>query len=355
MMIFLNSLIYLPLLILKIGKFIKGQKLTIFISIYFFVCSGKQMDQTSNLIVREMQKFVCKNALDVSQVLPLPIPANTRQENRLSSGSSIQNPVTLDAQHSQILMQNLAKIHAIGYAISQKNPPLFQEISTSLEKSNHLLKRKLELLNNRPALIQILEASTPLINIDNYDQIIDTVKTQATELYSQHLCPLFPVITHGHLKNLTFKYSQTSEVSGVKFSSLRHSLVASPLLDIYAAIFLSHQKEVEVQLKTYLGAMQSYASNLKVSLVLNFDQVMSQFKKYELTGMILTSLMNAQKAEKLELGRSCSLGGHDMLMRNLPERQKPLLENLGNDMGKLAIEKKTNPFSHQEDLEEESN
>lgn len=333
-------------------------------SIDFFDCSGKQMDQTSNLIVREMQKFVCKNALDVSQVLPLPIPVNTRQENRLSSGSdfssSPKDELTLDAKHSQILMQNLAKIHAIGYAISQKNPNLFQEIAASLEKSSALLQRKLELLNNRPALIQILEASTPLINFgQDYDQIIDTVKTQATELYSLHLCPLFPVITHGHLKKLTFKYKAgSSEVSGVKFSSLRHSLVASPLLDIYAAIFLSHQKEVEVQLKTYLGAMQSYASNLKVSIPpgnLNFDQVLRQFKKYELTGMILTSLLlHHRESKSVELGRSCSLGGHDMLMRNLPE-QKPLLENLGVDMGKLAIEKKSNPFSHQEDLEEESN
>ena len=38
----------------------------------------KQMDQTSNLIVREMQKFVCRHSSDVSQVLPLPLPANSR-------------------------------------------------------------------------------------------------------------------------------------------------------------------------------------------------------------------------------------------------------------------------------------
>ena len=40
----------------------------------------KQMDQTSNLIVREMQKFVCRFATEVSQVLPLPLPANSRQQ-----------------------------------------------------------------------------------------------------------------------------------------------------------------------------------------------------------------------------------------------------------------------------------
>ena len=52
----------------------------------------KQMDQTSNLIVREMQKFVCRHASDVSQVLPLPLPANSRQQNRIQLGnkSSVQ-------------------------------------------------------------------------------------------------------------------------------------------------------------------------------------------------------------------------------------------------------------------------
>ena len=52
----------------------------------------KQMDQTSNLIVREMQKFVCRHASDVSQVLPLPLPANSRQQSRIQSGnkSSVQ-------------------------------------------------------------------------------------------------------------------------------------------------------------------------------------------------------------------------------------------------------------------------
>ena len=48
----------------------------------------KQMDQTSNLIVREMQKFVCRHASDVSQVLPLPLPVNSRQQSRINSAGN---------------------------------------------------------------------------------------------------------------------------------------------------------------------------------------------------------------------------------------------------------------------------
>ena len=88
----------------------------------------KQMDQTSNLIVREMQKFVCRHASDVSQVLPLPLPANSRQQNRIQFGNKSVNKKSskLDWKHTRVLMQSLAKFHAISYAISEKSPGLFQ-------------------------------------------------------------------------------------------------------------------------------------------------------------------------------------------------------------------------------------
>ena len=300
----------------------------------------KQMDQTSNLIVREMQKFVCKNAADVSQMLPLPIPTNARQQNRLNPGKPF---LKNDYKHTQIVLQNLAKVHAIGYAISEKNPQLFLEIANSLESSS--CKRRVE-LDNRPALIKILEV-TPLTNHEiNYEEIISTIKSQANELYSNHLCPLFPVIVHGHLKHMTFKYNQDSEVIGVKLSSLRYSLIGSPLLDIYATISNGQQIEVQEHLTIYLDAFLKHIKNLKITVKdLSLDTLMTSFKKYELTGMIITSLKKTQQPQ-IELGRSCSLGGHDMLMRNY---EKPL-HDLGNDLCKLAIDI---PFSHDEDPEED--
>ena len=60
----------------------------------------KQMDQTSNLIVREMQKFVCRIASDVSQVLPLPLPANSRQQQIIRNNG--KNRIKLDWKHSQV-------------------------------------------------------------------------------------------------------------------------------------------------------------------------------------------------------------------------------------------------------------
>ena len=109
----------------------------------------KQMDATSNLVVREMQKFVCRFASDVSQVLPLPLPANSRQQNRVTAATTAaavkaasaaasreSSHVKHDWKHTQVIMASLAKLHAISYAIRQKSPGLFQEIAASLQASS---------------------------------------------------------------------------------------------------------------------------------------------------------------------------------------------------------------------------
>merc|ERR1719477_187351 len=92
-----------------------------------------QADHTSNIIAREMQKFVCRHAADVSQVLPLPLPTSFRQsrlllEHRVAAYSC---PRTLDTPHVKLLLSSLAKIHAVSYAIKCKTPRLFDEINGS--------------------------------------------------------------------------------------------------------------------------------------------------------------------------------------------------------------------------------
>ena len=89
---------------------------------------------TSNIIAREMQKFVCRHASDVSQVLPLPLPTSFRQSRLLNSScdQQQQQQLMLDAQHVKLLLSSLAKIHAVSYAIKCKTPRLFDEINGSL-------------------------------------------------------------------------------------------------------------------------------------------------------------------------------------------------------------------------------
>ena len=123
-----------------------------------------------------MQKFVCRHAIDVSQVLPLPLPTSSRQSRlmqdhgrsnsvatgaaipfALRSSTTINSPFSgfkgskynrailfsssegasaaLDSRHARLLMATVAKVHAVSFAIKCKLPRLFEEIVTSLDLS----------------------------------------------------------------------------------------------------------------------------------------------------------------------------------------------------------------------------
>jgi len=331
----------------------------------------KQMDQTSNLIVREMQKFVCRHASDVSQVLPLPLPANSRQQSRINSAgnkSAVQGKKSskLDWKHTRVLMQSLAKLHAISQAIRDKSPGLFQEITSSLQPSG--IKRQVD-LDNKGVLVKILETHTPLFEEGCYEDIIKSVRSQASELYAIHTCPLFPVIVHGNVRNLVFKYNNKDEVVGVNLPSLRFASIGSPLLDIYGAVHSAksglHETSTALRghLQTYHASFTEVANYLRLNLAdFSLANLEAAFKKYELTGMIISSVRKT--VASTDLGRSYSLGGRDMLIRGpifgisgqeghqLVQKgpnNAGVMHDLNSDLSKLVI---NIPFSHEEDDED---
>ncbi len=339
----------------------------------------KQMDQTSNLIVRELQKFVCRHATDVSQVLPLPLPANSRQQNQfhtshhagMSNGFKKKSSIKLDWKHTRILLQSLAKLHAISYALRDKCPGLFQEIASSLSSLSS--KRQVD-LDNKAVLVKILETHTPLFEEGCYEDIIASVRSQASELYSVHTCPLFPVIIHGNIRNLMFKYTNDQEVKAVKLPSLRLSTIGSPLIDIYGALHnftkmnqgeSSSASNLRAHLQTYHASFTEFVSYFRVLHVADFtlETLEAAFKKYELTGMIISSVRKKSSAATTsgpgQLGRSYSLGGHRDVMLTSGLCSRPLLmdgqsnksplHDLGSDLSKLALDI---PFSHDEDEED---
>ena len=126
-----------------------------------------------------MQKFVCRHAIDVSHVLPLPLPTSSRQSRIMQdhgrnnpTGSGLAGPFSLiinapmstpfsgfskgkynraplssigsstessapalDSRHARVLMSTVAKVHAVSFAMKCKQPRLFEEIVTSLDLS----------------------------------------------------------------------------------------------------------------------------------------------------------------------------------------------------------------------------
>ena len=223
-------------------------------------------------------------------------------------------------------------------------------------------------LDNRSVLVKILESKTPLVEEGCYDEVIRSVRLQASELYGSS----FPVIVNGNIKTnaLNFRYDDHAEVIDVKLPSLRYACIGSPLLDIYPAIlskdsqFDDGSTPFKALLQTYHSSFCEVASYLQVRpkcssvarIAHSFFQVSAQecanefslssleaaFKKYELTGMIMSSV----KRSTVELGRSCSVGGRDMMF--LLRGQN--VDDLGSDLSKLSLDI---PFSHDEEEDED--
>lgn len=347
----------------------------------------QQMDQTSNLIVREMQKFVCRHAADVSQVLPLPLPTNSRQLSRLHMHNNDlnnghfknKNRLLLDWTHTQLLLKTLAKWHALAFALKLKAPGLFQEIFNSLASSPGAGKKKAlpGALEDRQTVVQLLKTSTPLAAAADQDEqlVLNTVQRQAKELYADmNSQPFFPVVVYGGLsvKGLAFKYPSTpgskNTPVGLRLPSLRYAFVGSPLIDIYSALFgcaeaaTAGASTVASHLQTYHASFVEVATHFRIKVSdFSLHQLESEFKKYELTGMLLTALAAAAKTKQLQAdkkltsskraglaagGRSCSVGGKDMLL----DSSSRLVGDLGSHLDKLVL---SMPFSHQEEDEDD--
>ena len=120
-------------------------------------------------------------------------------------------------------------------------------------------------------------------------------------------------------------------------------------------------------LQTYHASFTEVANYLRLNLAdFSLANLEAAFKKYELTGMIISSVRKT--VASTDLGRSYSLGGRDMLIRGpifgISGGQEGLhqlvqkgpnnagggvMHDLNNDLSKLVI---NIPFSHEEDDED---
>ena len=117
-------------------------------------------------------------------------------------------------------------------------------------------------------------------------------------------------------------------------------------------------------LQTYHASFTEVANYLRLNLAdFSLANLEAAFKKYELTGMIISSVRKT--VASTDLGRSYSLGGRDMLIRGPiseisgqeghqlvqkgPNNAGGVMHDLNSDLSKLVI---NIPFSHKEDDED---
>lgn len=285
--------------------------------------ASQQQERQSTVVAREMQKFVCRQAIDVSTLLPLPFPTNWRQGKALfklndnvsaSPNSSPCRKASLlgplkRRKQLKLLISNVAKVHGIFLVIKQTSPNLYSEFLATL---------RLDVANSndreQEADTQAQEESLKILQADSSLSIANDNKLQGqlASLTSMAALP-FSVITLGmlDLDRIVFRYqddrdrerrasvSAAEEPIGLCLSGFNScSRVGSPLLDIYSILLQACQLEdfnpdsgfFSLMLQEYhstLARTNTLLRNPVGSLNLTLQELTEDVKAYFSAGAVL--------------------------------------------------------------------
>lgn len=168
---------------------------------------------------------------------------------------SLRNFSTIDrktgvmtAEHVYLVMQGLAKFHAISFALKDQKPEKFNELTSNLSeviivKSNiqlryYLTEQAKNVFNSVSADEELLARVTKIYEKEALDIAADCIDLESTGSAS--------VITYGDVwqNNIMFKYDSNGrpiETNFVDWQVVRHS---SPIIDVAFFIFCSTTKEL---------------------------------------------------------------------------------------------------------------
>ncbi len=141
-----------------------------------------------------MQKFVCRQATDVSQLLPIPIPSNSRQEKNMKQMRGLAATENKDLRREQCMkvMATLGKVHGIMFAVKQTAAPLYSEFLSTLGLSDGGG-------NKKSVSDAIPEAAAEVAaEIEGVDEA--RLKRQMTCLSSPHSALPFSIVNHGNVR-----------------------------------------------------------------------------------------------------------------------------------------------------------
>lgn len=266
---------------------------------------------TSNIIAREMQKFVCRHASDVSQVLPLPLPTSFRQ-SRLLNSSGEQQQLLLDTQHVKLLLSSLAKIHAVSYAIKCKTPRLFDEINGSLAAPGAPAAAVQHGSWEDAAAAVLSQAAAPT-------HVRESLVRQVRDLTNCFGAVPFSVLVHGDVaRGPSFRYNGGGSDVPVAVSlpglASGHAMVASPLVDIYGVLYgcssdggvVSPTTNKEGLLFAYHSSFIEVCNLMRVQCPdFSRERLEADLERFDVAGLVLTTAMMAAASDKTAAGSSC--------------------------------------------------
>uniref|UniRef100_W8BND4 CHK kinase-like domain-containing protein n=1 Tax=Ceratitis capitata TaxID=7213 RepID=W8BND4_CERCA len=245
-----------------------------------------QIEEDLNIFLREAQVYnrimgaaeeLLRSVNDETRFGPKAIFVDERiivQEDLKIQGFSIQNVKTgLNFESCRLIVEKLAKFHAVTMVLYQKNPDLFRyhlpsnvsEHSSPLhDVYTNTIKNSIEYCQSNPQLVQY---------VPKLREFGEKIIPKVINVFSRSQMDRYHVLNHGDVwvNNMMFRKDVSGKVIEVLFVDYQEGFYGSPGIDWNFFIFSSWQMEVfQNHFEDLLTKYHSVLSELLYKL--NYDQ-----------------------------------------------------------------------------------
>ncbi|XP_054258010.1 uncharacterized protein LOC128982940 isoform X1 [Macrosteles quadrilineatus] len=204
--------------------------------------------------------------------------------------------VWLDFAHCKLVVENLARFHAGSVACYQENPELVDKIGKEKFFVGERMKQWAE--------SSFSECAKTLAEINADRKFADLLTSKADGIWESTLNLIKPkpaslnVLNHGDIwiNNILFKYTQSAEVSNLKFLDFQLTRYGSPVLDLIFFTWTSANEDVRENLedlyKIYLQTLNQTLENLKCKERMSFETLQKDLKTHSDWALMVVCFIN---------------------------------------------------------------
>lgn len=178
---------------------------------------------------------------------------------------------TISAEHVNLVMKSIGKLHAISFALRDQQPEKFREIVLPLtdlfmNQESELFKVQFEKMKS--CVLGCLSADNDSFLIERLNRLYEKSNFEiAAECVNGALAEPYGVVCHGDCwtNNTMFKYDETNKPTDVCLVDWQILRYCSPVTDLVYYIFLCTTKEMrDVHYDTFLSTYyESLSSHLR--------------------------------------------------------------------------------------------
>lgn len=175
---------------------------------------------------------------------------------------------TISAEHVNLVMESIGKLHAISFALRDQHPEKFKEIISPLidpfmNEVSESFKAYFEKMKS--CVLGCLSSDKDSLLIERLNKLYEKSNFEiAAECVRGDLSEPYGVVCHGDCwtNNTMFKYDETNKPTQVCLVDWQILRYASPITDLVYYIFLGTTKEMrDIHYNTFLSTYHNSLSS----------------------------------------------------------------------------------------------